>query len=383
MRAVQDQERVIARRFMDLAFRVLKQPLLTRRERRRWRAAGSADGDPIRVFYGYDRLPSPGDDASGGIIKCQDLQRRFTNDTGTPTILYLVSSALPPRAVLMAGICRESGGKLVLNQNGVAYPGWYGTGWEAANEVMAELHAFADHVLYQSGFCQRSAEKFLGMPSGPSEILYNPVDASVFTPSNEPAPLGAPVLLLAGSHHFRYRMTTAVDTLSLLRVRIPGARLLIAGRYAWQSTESASRQDLREYARSKGVHDAVDMEGAYTQQEAPGLYRRAHILLHTKYNDPCPRVVIEAMASGLPVVYSASGGVPEQVGTVAGVGVPARQDWEQDHPPDPEALSQAVLQILEAYAGFSVAARKRAVERFDADPWLTRHKQVFESLVQE
>ena len=71
----------------------------------------------------------------------------------------------------------------------------------------------------------------------------------------------------------------------------------------------------------------------------------ADILLHTKYNDPCPTVVLEAMACGLPVVYSASGGTPELVGDDAGIGVDAPLDWEHDHPPAPEALAEAVLVV--------------------------------------
>jgi glycosyltransferase involved in cell wall biosynthesis len=110
------------------------------------------------------------------------------------------------------------------------------------------------------------------------------------------------------------------------------------------------------------------------------LYRRGDVLLHTKYNDPCPTVVLEAMASGLPVAYSESGGTPELVGD-AGVGVPAPLDWEHDHPPDPEALAAAVLRVAAQLDEYSAAARARAVERFDLQPWIERHRALFADLV--
>ncbi len=70
--------------------------------------------------------------------------------------------------------------------------------------------------------------------------------------------------------------------------------------------------------------------------------RRAHVLLHTKVKDPCPTLVIEAMACGLPVVHPASGGTVELVGDEAGIGVPHPDTWEQDIPPAPEELAEAV-----------------------------------------
>ena len=111
------------------------------------------------------------------------------------------------------------------------------------------------------------------------------------------------------------------------------------------------------------------------------MFQSAHILLHTQYNDACPRLVVEAMSCGLPVVYSASGGTPELVGKEAGIGIPAPLDWEKVHPPSPVALASAVLEVHKNYNDYAEAARRRAVDHFDLDPWLDRHQQIFEEVL--
>jgi glycosyltransferase involved in cell wall biosynthesis len=88
--------------------------------------------------------------------------------------------------------------------------------------------------------------------------------------------------------------------------------------------------------------------------------------------------VLEAMACGLPVVCSASGGTPELVGD-AGIGVEAPLDWERDHPPEPEALAAAVHECTRRLDGLAAAARARAL-RFDVGGWIERHRVVFEAL---
>ena len=85
------------------------------------------------------------------------------------------------------------------------------------------------------------------------------------------------------------------------------------------------------------------------------------------------------MASGLPVVYSASGGTPELVGD-AGVGIQAPEDWERDHPAEPEALALAILQAAERRDELGPAARARAEERFALPRWIDRHRELFGQL---
>ncbi|MEI6168070.1 MAG: glycosyltransferase family 4 protein [bacterium] len=349
------------------------------REHRRWKVCPPT-GTPPRVFYGFDRLPAPHEPGHGGIIKVQDLQQMFPNSPHRANLLYLISSYTPLFASRMAERARRAGAHFILNQNGVAYPGWYGPGWENANTDMRKLLVQADHIVYQSRFCKDNADRYLGEAHCPSDILHNPVDTRVFVPApTDPAP-GRFVILLAGSHGSFYRVQTAVDTLAELLPHLPESQLIIAGRCAWRSDTATAEAELQAYASKRGVADRVELTGPYPQTAAVPLMQRAHVLLHTKYNDPCPRLVVEAMACGLPIVYSATGGMPELVTQDAGVGIPGPIDYEQDHPPSPAALAEALLTVARQQATFAAAARLHAMAHLDIQPWLCRHAEIFNNL---
>lgn len=344
---------------------------------RRWRHA--RDRSTLRTDYGLDLLPDRAQILGGGLVKCQDLLPRFPAHRDTPNLLYLVSSALPHDADIQIRACLRAGGLFVLNQNGVAYPGWHGPGWEEANRPLQFAHARAHHVIYQSAFCQQGAERFLGPRTGTASILHNPVDTAVFTPAPAPPP-GGPILLLAGTHQFQYRVDTALDTLAALLPHLPHARLLLAGRHTW-APEPDALAHIRQRARTLGLCDALTLLPPYTQTEAPALFQRAHLLLHTKYNDPCPRLVAEALASGLPVVHSASGGLPELIPPNAGAAVPAPADYDHDHPPAPDALAAAIRTLWPRYPDTRLAARQHALHHLGLTAWLDAHHTLFQHLL--
>ena len=331
--------------------------------------AGGRAAPGLRVFYGWDLIPGPGEPVAGGTAKLQKLAERWPNQPSDFSLLYLGTTYLPRDLRPLLRLARRRGARIVVNQDGVAYPGWAGERTDELNVPLRRAVRAADHVLYQSAFSKRSSDAFLGEPGGSWEILPNAVDVDRFTPGRRPA--AGPVVLLGGDQTQAYRLELGLETFRHVLDAHPRARLLVAGRLV---------SDPRPTIERLGLGDAVELVGRYSQADAPSLVRRAHVLLHTKVNDPCPTAVIEAMACGVPVAYAASGGTVELVGDEAGIGAPHPDGYERDEPPSPEALADALVGVLAERESYAVAARQRAVERFALSDWLARHAEVFAAL---
>ena len=321
-----------------------------------------------------------GGDLGGSSVKVQRLARYFAHHRRGFNILYILSSSPPPYD--LCWLCKKLGIKIVANIDGVYYKAWYGTGWEQQNKPLQAVYRLADYVFFQSEFSKLSAEMFLG-PAPRSEVLYNAVDTQYLSPA--PRPESRPLTLLTtGYHTLRHRVQLPIRALKLVLEVEPGARLIIGG--AMHKGQGAGwRGDIDGFARALvkelGLGDRVIFGAVYTQREAPSVYHGADILIHTKECDPCPNSVIEAMACGLPVVYSATGGTPELVGPDAGIGIPTESSWDEFRFPSAEAYAKAILYVAEHRERYAAAARQRAVEMFDIRPWITRHQAVFNELL--
>ena len=334
----------------------------------------------IAVFYGGAR----GGDRGGPLVKVSQLAARFGERRLGFSLLYMLSNAiyLPGRVI---GAVRGAGIPVVLNQNGVFYPAWYPQGWERENARMAVLHAGASHVLYQSDFCRRFAEHFLGRRAGPAEILYNAVDSERFVPRVSGAVSAAGAAAAARPFNFLltgkigpgtgYRLLSSIEGLAAARRGGLDVRLTVAGAIAAPVMAAAGA-----LAERLGVRATVSFLGPYAHVQAPAIYQAADAYLMTKHNDPCPNVVLEALACGLPVLYSASGGVPELVGE-AGVGLAVPETFAETPVPAAGAIAEGMARIIREQAPMAAAARARAVARFSLAAWLDRHEALFKALL--
>ena len=330
-------------------------------------------GREIAVFYGGARAG----DLGGPLVKVQLLQKRFPQAFPDYSLIYMLSNAiyLPQFAIdrlIGAGV------PIALNQNGVFYKAWFPDGWERENERMAGPHQAASHVFYQSEFCRACAERFLGARKGPSEILYNGVDTERFVPA-PPREAAKPfTFLLTGriSRSTAHRLESSVAGLAAARKGGLDCALQVAG-----GVDKDVFSETRSLIDQLGLAEHVRFSGSYAYAQAPAIYQSADAYLMTKHNDPCPNAVLEALAVGLPVLYSASGGVPELVGDDAGVGVPVAQTFDYAAMPDALDLARGMETIMQRRDEMALNARRRAVERFSLTHWYARHEAVFRQLL--
>lgn len=326
---------------------------------------------------GFGGVLDDGRPVHGGAVKLLPLRDAFGSDEQAFDILYAVSSSQPQCAGNLFRRCRKKGIRIVWNQNGVGYPAWAGGESERFNAPMRRLRSMADHVVYQSRFCQFSAERYLGPSETPSEILYNPVDLIRFSPRNEGRREGALRILAAGTHGTRDRVISVLEMLALLRRGGIEAVITVAGKFQWRNGE----RDFSVELNRLGLGPEVRRVERFSQEDAASLYRAHDLLVHPKYMDPCPTVVIEAMACGLPVVGSASGGMPELVPDTCGKLVSGPFDWERLHTPTGSELAEAVVTLLPDLASMGPAARKHAEAHFSVERWVENHRRIFQTFL--
>jgi glycosyltransferase involved in cell wall biosynthesis len=164
-------------------------------------------------------------------------------------------------------------------------------------------------------------------------------------------PLDAPVLGAVK------RLSDQKDPLSLLsafaavRAGAPGARLLLVG-------DGPLDGAVRRAVAGLGLQEAVTMTGL--RSDVPRLLQAVDVFVSTSLWEGLPRTIIEAMATGLPVVATPADGVVDVL--VDG------QTGRLVVPGDPAAVAAAILDLLrepEVALRLGEAGRER-VQEFDA-----------------
>jgi len=120
--------------------------------------------------------------------------------------------------------------------------------------------------------------------------------------------------------------------------------------------EGVERENLLALAADLGIGDQVRLRGF--QRDVPRLLGGYRLYVHASYSESLPLAIIEAMGAGLPVISSATGGVPELFEEPE-----QGRFWPID---DPERGADILIDLLESVQEVRRAGRA-ALERFRSD----------------
>jgi glycosyltransferase involved in cell wall biosynthesis len=194
----------------------------------------------------------------------------------------------------------------------------------------------ADHTITVSGDLLKTARR-LGAPVERSSAILNGCDTAIFHPRDRTAArgfLGLPsdqeAVVYVGRLDMAKGLGELIAAVAQLRERRP--RL-----HAWIVGDGPARQQLAQAVTEHRVEDRIGFVPSCSTDKVAAWMAASDLITLPSYREGCPNVVVEALASGRPVVATNVGGIPELMDDTSGRLIPAR---------DPQALAGALDQVL-------------------------------------
>ena len=230
-----------------------------------------------------------------------------------------------------------------------------------------------DRVVTVSDFIRRGAVEEVGLDPSKVTTIRNGVDVARFTPRDAGAAQKKRLEIGVGESDVLIgvvaRLTpekdhaTLLDAFSRVVARRPMAKLIVVG-------DGELMETLREKAARLGVEHSVIFLG--NRKDVADLLHILDVFALSSKEEGLGITLLEAMASGVPVVATSVGGIPEIVEHgVTGVLVP---------PGDGAVLADAIEWVLshpEATRPMVAAARRRVEESFSLKRMIAEYEALY------
>jgi phosphatidylinositol alpha-1,6-mannosyltransferase len=213
-----------------------------------------------------------------------------------------------PAGALSYALARTIGLPYLVSLQGPDIPDFeqrYASLYPVLKPVLRRVWRKAEAVIAISEDNRRLAQAF--MPEIDIDVINNGVDTRTFMPGERHAPASDVHIVCVGrliDRKGQHHLLHAADTLR----RRGGTRF----RISIVGTGDAE-QSLKEQCRALGLDHVVTFAGVVDRQDMPRIYHEADIFVLPSHNEGMSIALLEAMASGLPVVVTQTGGSDELV----------------------------------------------------------------------
>ncbi|MCJ7761915.1 glycosyltransferase family 4 protein, partial [Candidatus Bathyarchaeota archaeon] len=194
-------------------------------------------------------------------------------------------------------------------------------------------------------------------------VVHNGVDINKFKPTADKLKVKEELgfkaddlaILSVGRLYARKGLFTLIESMPQVIKRFSNAKFIISGK-----GQSNEMKKLVAHAEKLGVKDNLIFTGYYPDKKLPKLYKAADVFAFSTFYEHHPFAILEALATGLPVVTTNVGGIPETIEN--------GKNGFLVEPFSKKQLADRILYLLEhpaeaAEMGF--LARKTIEERFD------------------
>lgn len=221
----------------------------------------------------------------------------------------------------------------------------------------------ARKVIAVSEFTKWELTNYYKIPAHKIRVIHNGVDIKKFQPADDKRKVKAELgfnpddiaIVSVGRLYARKGLFTLIESMPAVVKRFPNAKFIISGK-----GQSDEMQKLIAHATRLGVINNIVFTGYYPDQKLPKLYQAADVFAFSTFYEHHPFAILEALSTGLPVVTTTVGGIPETIQT--------GKNGFLVKPFDEKAFADRILYLLEhkEFASeMGAAARKTVVEQLD------------------
>jgi glycosyltransferase involved in cell wall biosynthesis len=221
----------------------------------------------------------------------------------------------------------------------------------------------SNKIIAVSDFTRRELLQYYKVKEAKIRVIHNGVDVDKFKPATDKLKAKAEVgfnpkdkaILSVGRLYARKGLFTLIESMALVTRKFKNAKFIIAGKGL-----SNEVKKLVSYATKLGVKDSIIFTGYFPDKKLPRLYQAADVFAFSTFYENLPFAVLEALSTGLPVVTTRVGGIPEMI-----------EDGKNGflvEPFDSRELADRILYYLEHPAVASemaLLARKTIENQFD------------------
>jgi glycosyltransferase involved in cell wall biosynthesis len=221
----------------------------------------------------------------------------------------------------------------------------------------------ARKIIAVSHFTKWELTNYYKIPESKIRVIHNGVDVNKFKPAADKRrvkeELGLNpddlVIVSVGRLYARKGLFTLIESMPAVIKRFPNAKFIISGK-----GQSDEMHKLNVHADKLGVKGNIIFTGYYPDKKLPKLYQAADVFAFSTFYEHHPFAVLEALATGLPVVTTTVGGIPETI--------ESGKNGLLLEPFNPRQFSEKILYLLEhpaKAAEMGAKARKTIVENYD------------------